>query len=93
MRRCSSGALGLAYVADGRSDGYAELHMNAWDCLAGLLLVEEAGGRVSAMPEDGLGQGGAVLAVVPSLAAETSAATGISLASQSNETERARMIA
>ncbi|MDF0598512.1 inositol monophosphatase family protein [Psychromarinibacter halotolerans] len=93
VRRCSSGALGLAYVADGRSDGYAELHMNAWDCLAGLLLVEEAGGRVSAMPEDGLGQGGAVLAVVPSLAAETSAATGISLASQSNETERARMIA
>jgi len=25
---------------------YAEEHMNAWDCLAGLLLVEEAGGRI-----------------------------------------------
>lgn len=93
VRRSASGALGLAYVADGRSDGYAELHMNAWDCLAGLLLVEEAGGRVSAMPEDGLGQGGAVLAVVPALAAETSAATGIPLASPTNQTERARMIA
>lgn len=93
VRRGASGALGLAYVADGRSDGYAELHMHAWDCLAGLLLVEEAGGRVSDMPEDGLGQGGAVLAVVPRLATETSAATGIPLASLSNETDRARMIA
>ena len=46
VRRGASGALGLAYVADGRSDAYAELHMNAWDCLAGLLLVKEAGGRV-----------------------------------------------
>lgn len=93
VRRSASGALGLAYVADGRSDGYAELHMNAWDCLAGLLLVEEAGGRVSALPEDGLGQGGAVLAVVPALAAETSAATGIPLAPIADETNRARMIA
>ncbi|MGR3793728.1 inositol monophosphatase family protein [Vannielia sp. SX4] len=93
VRRSASGALGLAYVADGRSDGYAELHMNAWDCLAGLLLVEEAGGRISAMPEDGLSQGGAVLAVVPALAAETSAATGIPLAPPSNQTDRARMIA
>ena len=83
----------LAFVADGRSDGYAELHMNAWDCLAGLLLVEEAGGRVSALPEDGLGRGGAVLAVVPALATETSAATGIPLAPLSNAQDRARMIA
>ncbi|MCD1633767.1 inositol monophosphatase [Martelella mediterranea] len=93
VRRAASGALGLAYVADGRSDGYAELHMNAWDCLAGLLLVEEAGGRVSDLPADGLGQGGPVLAVVPALASEVSAATGIPLASLSNETDRARMIA
>ncbi len=93
VRRAASGALGLAFVADGRSDGYAELHMNAWDCLAGLLLVEEAGGRVSALPEDGLGRGGAVLAVVPALATETSAATGIPLAPLSNAQDRARMIA
>lgn len=93
VRRGASGALGLAYVADGRSDGYGELHMNAWDCLAGLLLVEEAGGRVSAMPEDGLSQGGPVLAAVPALASEISVATGIALTSPSNETDRARMIA
>ena len=36
VRRAGSGTLGLAYVADGRTDGYCELHMNAWDALAGL---------------------------------------------------------
>lgn len=46
--RSASGALMLAYVASGRLLGYVEEHMNAWDCLAGLLLVEEAGGRILA---------------------------------------------
>jgi myo-inositol-1(or 4)-monophosphatase len=46
--RNASGALSLAYVAAGRLLGYAEDHMNAWDCLAGQLLVAEAGGRVEA---------------------------------------------
>ena len=46
--RNGSGALSLALVASGRLLGYVEEHMNAWDCLAGLLLVEEAGGRVEA---------------------------------------------
>ncbi len=44
--RNASGALMLAYVASGRLLGYVEEHMNAWDCLAGLMLVEEAGGRI-----------------------------------------------
>lgn len=44
--RNASGALMLAYVAAGRLLGYVEEHMNAWDCLAGMLLVEEAGGMV-----------------------------------------------
>ena len=44
--RNASGALMLAYVAAGRLLGYCEEHMNAWDCLAGLLLVEEAGGAI-----------------------------------------------
>lgn len=42
--RNGSGALMLAYVAAGRLVAYYEPHMNAWDCMAGLLLVEEAGG-------------------------------------------------
>jgi myo-inositol-1(or 4)-monophosphatase len=44
--RNASGALMLAYVASGRLIGYAEEHMNAWDCLAGLLITEEAGGTI-----------------------------------------------
>lgn len=44
--RNASGALSLTYVASGRLLGYVEEHMNAWDCLAGQLLVAEAGGRV-----------------------------------------------
>lgn len=56
--RNASGALSLAYVAAGRLLGYSEEHMNAWDCLAGQLIVAEAGGVVEeqdadAMIEDG----------------------------------------
>jgi myo-inositol-1(or 4)-monophosphatase len=46
FRRTGSGALDLAYVAAGRFIGYVEPHMNAWDCLASILLIEEAGGTV-----------------------------------------------
>ena len=68
VRRLGSGALGLAYVADGRSDGYCELHMNSWDALAGLLLVEEAGGAVNDfLVNDGLRRGNAVLGCTPAL--------------------------
>jgi len=42
--RHGSGALALAWTAAGRLIGYVESHMNSWDCLAGLLLVEQAGG-------------------------------------------------
>lgn len=44
--RNASGALMLAYVAGGRLLGYCEPHMNAWDCVAAILMVEEAGGKV-----------------------------------------------
>ena len=43
-QRHGSGALGLAWTAAGRLIAYLEPHMNSWDCLAGLLLVREAGG-------------------------------------------------
>jgi myo-inositol-1(or 4)-monophosphatase len=82
VRRAASGAMGLAYVADGRSDGYAELHMNSWDCLAGLLLVREAGGVTGTfLSNGGLTAGGAVLASAPGVAATLSAATGIPILS------------
>lgn len=47
VRRMGSAALDLAYVAAGRLDAYWEHGTNAWDVAAGVLLVEEAGGRVS----------------------------------------------
>ncbi len=46
IRRDGSAALDLAYVACGRFDGFWELGLNSWDTSAGVLLVEEAGGRV-----------------------------------------------
>ena len=47
IRRDGSAALDLCYVAAGRFDGYWELKLHPWDVAAGLLMVEEAGGRVS----------------------------------------------
>ena len=47
IRRGGSAALDLAYVAAGRFDGFWELYLKPWDAAAGILLVEEAGGRVS----------------------------------------------
>lgn len=47
MRRAGSGALGLADVAAGRIECYCELHTNAWDAAAGVVLVQEAGGRTN----------------------------------------------
>jgi myo-inositol-1(or 4)-monophosphatase len=44
--RNGSGALSLAYVAQGKLLGYVEEHMNAWDCLAGQLIIQCAGGVV-----------------------------------------------
>jgi myo-inositol-1(or 4)-monophosphatase len=47
VRRDGSAALDLAYLACGRFDGFWEDGLNAWDVAAGVLLVEEAGGRVT----------------------------------------------
>jgi myo-inositol-1(or 4)-monophosphatase len=47
VRRAGSAALDLACVAAGRYDGYWEFNLNPWDTSAGVLLVQEAGGRVT----------------------------------------------
>lgn len=47
LRRLGSAALDLAYVACGRFDVYYESRLNAWDIAGGILLVEEAGGKVT----------------------------------------------
>ena len=83
VRRSGSGALALAYVADGRLDGYAELHMNSWDCLAGLLQVKEAGGRVGPfLSAGGLEAGAPVFAAAPGIASGLSEASGLPMEDQ-----------
>ena len=47
VRRLGSAALDLAYVADGRFDGFWEVALQPWDMAAGVLIVAEAGGRVT----------------------------------------------
>ncbi len=45
VRRLGSAALDLCYVAAGRFDGYWENSLNPWDMAAGVLMVQEAGGK------------------------------------------------
>jgi len=47
LRRDGAAALDLCYVAAGRSDGFWEETLQTWDMMAGILMIEEAGGRVS----------------------------------------------
>ena len=47
IRRDGSAALDLCMIAAGRADGFWEERLESWDMMAGILLVEEAGGRVS----------------------------------------------
>ncbi|WP_127145592.1 inositol monophosphatase family protein [Pelagibacterium montanilacus] len=64
--RNGSGALMLAYVGAGKLAGYYESHINAWDCLAALLIVEEAGGYVNDFAAHGdLHKGDEVFAAAP----------------------------
>jgi myo-inositol-1(or 4)-monophosphatase len=50
MRTMGSAALGMAYIASGRFDGYIESRISLWDIAAGKLLVETAGGKVDLTP-------------------------------------------
>ncbi len=78
IRRAGSGALGLADVAAGRAEAYAELHINAWDCAAGIVLVREAGGFVNDFfAGEGLRAGNPLIATNAALCAKLAAVIGI----------------
>src|SRR5699024_2738084 len=64
VRRTGCASLDLCWVACGRLEGFVELSLQPWDYAAGLLLVEEAGGRVTAPDGSPLSlcQGGPLLA-------------------------------
>jgi myo-inositol-1(or 4)-monophosphatase len=79
-RRCGSTAIQLCWVADGRADAFVTQYCSAWDCLAGLILVEEAGGVATDFVADHglLGKGG-VAACTPGLATQIEALAKLSL--------------
>ena len=64
--RDGSGAIDLCYVASGRLIGYFEPHINSWDCLGAIAVVEAAGLRVNGfLANDGLTKGNPIVAGVP----------------------------
>jgi len=78
--RNASGALSLAYVAAGKLLGYSEDHMNAWDYLAGQLMVKEAGGIVEKQDVGKvLKSGGRVIASSPAVFGQIKDFTEIAL--------------
>ncbi len=63
IRRLGSAALDLAWVASGRVDGFWERALSPWDMAAGVLLVREAGGRVTGIGgKDDMLETGAIVA-------------------------------
>jgi len=54
VRRFGAAALDLAWVAAGRFDAYWERNLNPWDIAAGVLMIQESGGKVSTIDESDL---------------------------------------
>jgi myo-inositol-1(or 4)-monophosphatase len=66
IRRPGSAALDLAWLAAGRTDGFWEFNLNAWDIAAGALIVREAGGIVTDFfGNDGYLDSGDIIAASP----------------------------
>lgn len=79
IKRSGSGALGLCHVACGRTEAYAELHINAWDVAAGIVIAREAGAFVNDFfVGEGIVSGNPVLCCTPALTGALSQITGIS---------------
>ena len=62
FRQLGAGALMLAYVAAGRFDAYYEWHMWPWDAVAGLAMIDAAGGQYLPYLRGDIAKGGLVLA-------------------------------
>jgi myo-inositol-1(or 4)-monophosphatase len=52
VRRAGAAALDLAYVACGRFDGFWEFKLSPWDIAAGILMIQEAGGKATSYSGD-----------------------------------------
>ncbi len=78
VKRSASGALGLCWVACGRTDAYLELHINSWDVAAGVVIAGEAGCVVNDFfAGDGLQMGNPILCAVPAFAADLADMMGL----------------
>lgn len=75
VRRGGAASIDLAYVASGWLDGYWERGLSPWDLAAGVVLVEEAGGRVTAYDQSPFEvESGRILATNGKIQAELSSA-------------------
>ena len=78
VRGAGSGSLAVAQVAAGRVDACVELHMYAWDWLAGMVMAREAGARVNRfLMGDALRKGNFVFAAAPGIAEALGEALGV----------------
>ncbi|WP_342361037.1 inositol monophosphatase [Terrarubrum flagellatum] len=81
-KRSASGALGMCYAADGRTDAYLELHINSWDVAAGVVIAREAGAVINDFfAGDGLTKGNPILVATPDLAETLADAMALSRSS------------
>jgi myo-inositol-1(or 4)-monophosphatase len=70
-RRNGSATLSLAQVAAGQLEGFFELHLYPWDVMAGIVIIQEAGGWVSDfLAQGGLRKGGPLIAAAPGMREE-----------------------
>jgi myo-inositol-1(or 4)-monophosphatase len=87
VRNMGAGALQLAHTAAGRFDAFIELSLNSWDALAGVLLVEEAGGYAAPFPgPGGLLEPAQALACAPGIADALRRIVGSAAKPESRET-------
>jgi myo-inositol-1(or 4)-monophosphatase len=83
VRRDGSAALDLASVAAGRFDGFWEFGLKPWDTAAGVLLIEEAGGKVSDFAGNPYQLGGPVILATNGLIHEEMRAIALEISQRS----------
>lgn len=71
FRRFGAATYGLASVARGQTDAFFQLHLSPWDVLAGLLIVERAGGVTkNFLEDDGMRKGNVCFCAAPGIVKE-----------------------
>lgn len=86
VKRGASGAMGMAHVAVGRTDAYAEAHINAWDVAAGLVIAAEAGAVANDFCSGNwLVDGNPILVATPGIALHVFEAAGIAFPSSAKD--------